>query len=389
MSACAAADKTIEDYQAFMEQHVKDRARFVESLNRMADLYEAEGRDEDAIRYMIELIGRVDKNRLLPAMQKRFDQYRLEKPEAMEKVYREIHGDDSPQRKTPQLVSDQTLVDGILQRDDRKLREACLKKVREMLVPETDDEIKRSALVTLGKSFTAKFDRQPFRPLILPLLKSEDEVVRTLAASSLAGLNPVKEDLKRVVGLVEDASPMVREQMGNVIIHLGRGEQAELAIPALSTLLRDSDTKVVVKTLRAMWGQYASPEFDALLIELSNDPRYHGYTMYHALSTMKTKSVAVCRRLVQELDHPDWNNSGRAAWGLTYGVSPDAAAVVEEGLLKAIPEETNDYTRTQAFKALARVASEKSRAYLEAVVASETETEKFRDMARDVLAGLK
>jgi hypothetical protein len=94
----------------------------------------------------------------------------------------------------------------------------------------------------------------------------------------------------------------------------------------------------------------------------------------------------VCRRLVQELGDPDWNNSGRAAWGLTYGVSDEAKGLVEEGLLKALPEETNDYTREQEFRALRSVATEKSRPYLTSVANSQTETDKYKGLAREVLA---
>ena len=137
-----------------------------------------------------------------------------------------------------------------------------------------------------------------------------------------------------------------------------------------------------------MWGQYTSPEFDALLIELSRDPRHRGHVIYHCLSTMKTKSPAVCRRLIEELDEPDWNDSGRAAWGLTYGVVEQANSLVEEGLLKALPEETNPYTRKQEFRALRRVATEKARPYLRSVVDSDMETEEFKQQARQILADL-
>jgi hypothetical protein len=103
---------------------------------------------------------------------------------------------------------------------------------------------------------------------------------------------------------------------------------------------------------------------------------------------MREKSVAVCRRLVDELDDPDWNNSGRAAWGLTYGVPEEAESLVEQGLLEALPEETNPYTRKQEFRALRGVATEKSRQYLESVVESELDTEEFKQMSREILADL-
>jgi lipopolysaccharide biosynthesis regulator YciM len=81
--------------------------------------------------------------------------------------------------------------------------------------------------------------------------------------------------------------------------------------------------------------------------------------------------------------------AGQAAWGLTYGVTDEAKPLVEEGLLKALPQETNDYTRENELRALRLVATEKARPYLKSVVESSLETDKFKQLARDVLAGLE
>ena len=110
--------------------------------------------------------------------------------------------------------------------------------------------------------------------------------------------------------------------------------------------------------------------------------------IYFCLSTMRNKSLAVSRRLVEELSDPDWNNSGRAAWGLNYEVADEAKSIVEEGILKALPEELNTYTRKQEFRALRRVATEKSRPYLQSVVDSEMETDEFKKLAGQILEDL-
>jgi HEAT repeat protein len=195
-------------------------------------------------------------------------------------------------------------------------------------------------------------------------------------------------DLPLVIPMAKDASPAVRELVGGTLIQLGKGERSEEVIPALMQLLQDEDEKVVERTIRSMWGQYASPEFDALLIKLSHEQRYHHNVIYFCLSTMRSKSPAVCRRLVEELAEPDWNNSSRAAWGLGYGVTGEAKGLVEAGLLKALPEETNEGTRKNEFRALAGVATEASRPYLVSVVASEMETDEVKKAARQILASL-
>ena len=188
--------------------------------------------------------------------------------------------------------------------------------------------------------------------------------------------------------MVEDVSSEVRGNVGYALIAVGKGDHKDQVVPALMKLLQDSDSKVVERTIRSMWGQYSSPEFDKLLIKLSRDPQHHGNTIYHCLSTMKAKSVPVCRRLVEELDEPDWNKSHRAAWGLTYGVPEDAKSLVEDGLLRALPEEANDNARRTEFQALRGVATEKSRPYLSSVVDSELETDKFKRLAREILEEL-
>lgn len=293
-------------------------------------------------------------------------------------------GEPASVRSESDRESAQALAKEILQRDDPARRAEALDKVRERLAGESAAQ----GLRALAAALAAKFDREPFRPLVMPLLKAEDAVTRERAVRVLPGLEPTGEDLTQVLAMVDDPSVRVRSGVGGAIIQIAQGKQAERVIPALMKLLKDSDPKVIEDTLRSMWGQYSSPEFDELLIELSHEREHHGSAIYFALSTMKSKSPAVARRLVEELADPDWNNSGRAAWGLTYGVTEEAKPIVEEGLLRALAEETNNYTRSQEFRALKGVVTEKSRAYLKSVVDSEQETDEFKKQAAEILEGL-
>jgi HEAT repeat protein len=162
----------------------------------------------------------------------------------------------------------------------------------------------------------------------------------------------------------------------------------EGVVPALVKVLSDSDSRVIEASLRSIWGQYSTPELDEQLIALSRDPKHHGNAIYHGLSTQRTKSKQVCERLIEELNDPNWNNSNRAAWGLTFGVPDEARALVEAGLLRALPEETNPHTRREEFRALAKVASEASREYLTSVIDSSTETDAAKEAAGEILAGM-
>ncbi len=280
------------------------------------------------------------------------------------------------------------LSESILQRTDKGKRGLVLAKLREMLAPSTSDAKKRSALIALTKSLPAKFNRDPFRPLVLPLLKSEIPDIRALALGCLPQLDATTKDLAHIIPMAKDTSAKVREGVAAALIQVGGGKESERVVPALIKLLQDSESKVVVRTLRSMWGQYSTSELDKLLIALSREPKTLGYAVYHSLSTMPSKSVAVCQRLVEVLDVSDWNDSGRAAWGLQRGVVPEARRLVEDGLLKALPEETNESVRKSEFDALRNVATEKSRPYLSSVVDSELESDEFKQRARKILAAL-
>jgi HEAT repeat protein len=296
-------------------------------------------------------------------------------------------GSKSKERRAPPVPAKE-LAKAILQRDDPVLREKGLERLKQLLAESASDGDKRRGLATLQASLTAKFDRASFGPLVRPLLASRDAPVRALALRCLPGVGATIDDLPLVIPLAGDPSAQVRQLVGGALIQLGKGQRSETVIPALMALLKDEDSKVVEQTIRSMWGQYHSPAFDALLIKLSYEERYHHNVIYFCLSTMRSKSPAVCRRLVEVLAEPDWNDSGRAAWGLTYGVTEEAKALVEAGLLKALPEETNEGTRKNEFRALAGVATEASRPYLRSVVASDMETDAIKDTARRILINL-
>ena len=379
-------ERAIAAYRSMIEAHAANERLYRSAILEVADCYEKSGQVEEGIRFFIGLARDQGMGQRQEVLKEVFARFQLKHRALVERIASEGRPPSGKASSPPVPAKD--LVDAIVQREDPDLREKALERLRGMFSPEASPDQAKTALASLHSSMTAKFDRAPFRPLVIPLLQSEDPQVRALALRCLPGLEATEKDLAHIVPLAKDPAPEVRKCAGGALIAVGKGEQADQVIPALTALLTDADPKVVERTLRSMWGQYSSPEFDELLIALSRDPQQHHHAIYHALSTMRTKSVPVCRRLLEELAEPDWNNSGRAAWGLTYGVTGEAASLVEEGLLKALPEETNEYTRREEFEALSKVATEKSRAYLTSVAESEMETEKFKGMAGDILARL-
>jgi hypothetical protein len=371
--------------------HRANQELYEKSLKQLVELYRASGREADGIRYFLKLAADENSGKRSDTLGKILQDYHLKQPDMFQQALVELGLVDAPRKRLARelaVAQGDDLARAILQREDKQLRERALETLREQLAPATPHDVKIRALRALATALPARFDRQPFRALVLPLFKSPDERVRMLALSCLAGVTSELDDLSAVAALAEDPSPQVRGVVASTLVGIGGGKAPEVVVPALKKLLADGEPDVVRATIRAQWGQYPEPQLDAQFIALADNPRYHHEAIYFGLSTQRSKSPAVCRRLVDELADPDWNNSGRAAWGLNFGVPPDARSLVEEGMLAALPEETNTYTRGEEFTALEKVASEKSRPYLTKVAGAETESDADREVARRILAKL-
>jgi len=379
----ATSDGAIPKLEAIVDSHRRNNKLYDQALARLFRYYIETDRGEQAARLAADTMeyerGRFER----PLLSRILEEARRKFPEEFAKLAAAADR-DSQHALNPNAV-DGDLVQSILQRGDTELREESLAALRQQLAADAGPQLQAAGLATLSQALAAKFDREPFRQLVLPLVKSDDATVRYLAVLCLPGVSTNRDDLAALLPLVDDPNPNVRSQLARALIGLGQGEAIDQVAPALVQLLRDENDDVVHDSIRSMWGEYRTPELNEVLIELSDHPRHHHVAIYHGLSTQQQKSAAVCRRLIEELADPDWNNSGRAAWGLTYGVVPEAAALVEEGLLVALPEETNPYTRGQEFSALHLVATEASRTYLEQVVRSTEETDEVRAQAQQIL----
>ena len=385
----AGVEQAVAGYQAVIETHLANEAVFDSALRQLARCYLDSGRGEEGIRFFMNLAQKMYGAKKTDTFRDIMNQFKLKYPDQVQKVTGQMTSSSGREVRAADAVPAKELAAAILQRNDADLRDKALVRLQAMLAAESPEGGQKQGLATLGAVLTAKFDRKPFRELVLPLLQSKDPDIRALTLRCLPALDATIGDLALILPLSADPSPKVRMEVASALITIGQGKEQEKVIPALTTLLRDPERSIVERTLRSLWGQYSSPEFDDLLIQLTKDREYHHWVIYHALSTMRSKSPVVCRRLIEELSDPDWNNSGRAAWGLTYGVTDEAKPLVEDGLLKALPQETNDYTRENELRALRLVATEKSRPYVQSIVDSSLETDKFKQLARDVLAGLE
>ena len=382
-------EQAARKYHEVIQRHLANDKVFYRAMREVAKHYEETGNAETGIREFYRMMN--DKEiyaARYETLQGILEQYSRKHPELVKKVGAEIQQAEREKNRTPAMQPVKDLLSEILQREDLELRNAAVEQLKKTLKEDSSVSGTRSALITLNKALTAKFDHESFYPLVAPLIDSGDVGIRIMVITLLPRVGGTADDLPKIAEHTADPSSRVRSVVGSSLISIGQGKHEGVVIPALMELLQDDEQSVVNDTIRSMWGQYTSPEFDELLIELSNQPVHHHNAIYFCLSTIREKSPAVCQRLVEELNDPDWNNSGRAAWGLTYGVTEEAKQIVEDGLLKALPEETNAYTRKQEFIALRTVATDKSRDYLESVVNSKLETEEFKNLAREALKAI-
>lgn len=386
LAADNQGEQAAEKLKAAIELHLKNDAAFHKSLRALAAYYEATNQPEQGIRELFRLVGDEDVFRTrYEVFRDIVEKYSKKHPDLVREVQAEVQQAAREKRNGPILEPAPDIVDSILQREDEALRDKSLAKLKEMLGRESSVEAKRSALISLQKALPAKFDHKSFYTHVIPLIDSEDIGTRIMVLTVLPAIGGSETDLPAIIKHVDDKSLHVRKVVGTALAQIGKGKHGDLIIPALMKLMEDDEESVVENTIRSQWGQYSSPEYDKFLIELSLEPRHHHNVIYFCLSTMRSKSKSVCERLIDELADPDWNNSGRAAWGLTYGVEEDAKPTVETGLLAALPQETNEYTRKQEMRALAQVATNKSKDYLQSVVDSTLETDEFKNLAREIL----
>ena len=94
----------------------------------------------------------------------------------------------------------------ILQRKAPDLRRDALEQLRVALDEGSQSSETIWALSTLLKSLSAKFERGPFRTLVLPRLTSNSAPIRKLSLRCLPGLNCTLSDLDAIVPLARDSN---------------------------------------------------------------------------------------------------------------------------------------------------------------------------------------
>ncbi|NOX53726.1 MAG: hypothetical protein GXP27_04685, partial [Planctomycetes bacterium] len=172
--------QAIAKYQAVLETHIANQETFRAALKELVQCYERSGQVEAGIRYFVLLRKQMEAVGFRDYSWREVLQFQDRNRELAGKVYRDLAGIGDMRWRVDGVRPSSELVESILQRKDKKLREQSLAKLREMLSPEAPDASKCQALATLRASLSAKFDRKDFLPLVRPLLQSQNAVIRGL-----------------------------------------------------------------------------------------------------------------------------------------------------------------------------------------------------------------
>jgi hypothetical protein len=197
-----------------------------------------------------------------------------------------------------------------------------------------DDTREWAALLALAELGDVELDRASLRPLVLPFARSARPAKRVSALYALASTGCEPGDLALVHAAWKERTPEIDASIAHLLLMFGErrieGRSEEIVLELLSgTVMRGRRA-----SLSGLWGAQVGDRLAARLIELSRDPRERHDALYFGLSTLQEKNAAVVDVLIEALQDPDHNNSGRALWGLGHGVPVEHQARVAEALLE-------------------------------------------------------
>ncbi|NNC89089.1 MAG: hypothetical protein HKN82_11575 [Akkermansiaceae bacterium] len=260
----------------------------------------------------------------------------------------------------------------VMQDEDDFRRDKGLEAIRHALREGSKVEV-LAGLHAFLNCLKADFDKAPFRELIEPHLTADDAWARRNAWYALYHTERRDGDVELVRALADDPSREVRESASHLIAMYEDGDLTGDSGDIVLGMLNNEDQAMRREVLRGMWGAAFSPELEARVIELSraDDRDQQHDAIYFALSTQANKSVGSVLRLIEVLGDPDWNNSGRASWGLRYGVPEDAEPMVAEAALRMMQEDAQGRSWKYGLELLKRYAGPEQLEAIEALAARE------------------
>lgn len=282
----------------------------------------------------------------------------------------------------------------ISQEDDLAVREAALADAMRLLT-EGDSKQREHAMEALAETTSVPFDRAPFLPLVRKALTDENAGVRAFALRVVKRFGAtIEEDMDDVVARKDDEERYVRGWVAFAMYQLDPTGAHPSFEPTLLELLGDPEPVTLSETCRWLWGNPTSPAVDALLVELSRDPKKMGDVVYFALGTRPYMRCNVAERLMEIAADPTLSDKtrARAAWGVSFWkLDPACAPQAVDAMASWLePEAKADpKVRYYAVWGLGKLGGEKAEALLQGIVDTPAESAELRRDAKNALERLR
>lgn len=277
-------------------------------------------------------------------------------------------------------------IDDASQLDDSTLRATAVEEIRSALAS-GDPALQLAALRALTSLGQVKFDKEPFRELILPIASSAEGETLVAALYALANTVRKPEDLELALRAVDDASPQARGSASHLLFVFSEGDLTGRAGAAALGLFEGDDRRSLRSALGGIWGARVSPELEARLLELArtDDHELRHEAIYFGLSTLQEKSPAVVQRLIEVLGEVDSENSGRALWGLGHGVPPASQPAVAEAMKKYFDARSDVYSQSSALRLIGQYGTAADAYWLQALRDNDAAPDAVRRSAAQAL----
>ncbi|QDV08169.1 Regulatory protein BlaR1 [Planctomycetes bacterium Poly30] len=298
-------------------------------------------------------------------------------------------------RQRAAVAASQGWVDGALQIRDPELRKASVASILAALQSGEASQVE-AGLAAFLKITEVEFDKAPFEAVMRELAKSQEGNAQVQAFYGLrnARKDSRPEDLDLLMAEIDEA---LASEEGGVLL----GSASHLLLmfsdrqikgPAADAVMAmfGSDKADTREILRGLWGARVSPEVAEHIIGLAQKGSRHRHdAIYFGLSTFYEKSPAVLQALFEACEDPDHNNSGRALWGLTYGVPEASHADVADFLILLFEARSSASIRRDCLQGLRTYASARHVPKLEELAGNELLSDELRSSIESVLAGLR
>ncbi len=226
-----------------------------------------------------------------------------------------------------------------------------------------DPLLHHAAFQAITRTGSVAWNKTPLRDLVLARLATAEGAAQKAGFYALYNVEgrARPEDVARLLAALEEPSEAMRVG-GSHLLHLYTGGRLEGApAQAILRLLASDDRRVLREVMRGIWGARVGPPVEERLLEIAatDDPGLYHDAIYFALSTLNNKSKNVVAELGRAAEHPDHNVSGRAAWGLAYGVLPEAQDAAADVLLQVYEHRKGGQDRSYARKGLSAYGGQK------------------------------